>query len=87
MFRRCQLATVTGCIIVDGKLPLLLGKTPAVTSVSALRRALLGQGMGQYRTPPTSYEFRLGPRSHLIDPRRHKSRRIPSRGDILSTDI
>jgi len=74
MFWRSELATVTNCIIVDGMLLRLLGKTPAVTSVSALRRALLSQGMRQYRTPPTSYESRLGPGGHLIDPRRRKSR-------------
>jgi hypothetical protein len=61
VFMRRQLATVTGCIIVAGILPRLLGKTPAVTSVSALRRALLGQGMRQYRSPPSSYKFRVGP--------------------------
>jgi hypothetical protein len=47
-------------IIVDVILPRLLGKTPAVTSVSAMRSTLLGQGMRQYRTPATSYEFRVG---------------------------
>jgi len=45
-----------------------------------MRSTLLGQGMRQYRTPATSYEFRVGTWGHLIDPRRRKSRWIPSRG-------